>query len=195
MCYGTSHLRTAHPIRGQQLVSRIIIVKVRKRKNHGVTPWKECSHKRGGVVKGAGRFFCHCFLSTEQGRWAKRLPEADKFRKETGLQILHAAARGVPGEPFRASGLLRGSMAIRMCPSKMSRSRHAAARTAGGAGVSGSRPDAVRQGFMAFRPTSTATRMRRTAPSCSSSARGDNTKGHPDAPMFGESVAERPESE
>ena len=114
MCYGTSHLRTAHPIRGQQLVSRIIIVKVRKRKDHGITPWKRCSHKKGGSVKGAG------------------------------------------------------PLLIRL--------RHAAARTAGGVGVSGRCPDAARWSFIAFRPASTAKRIRRTAPSCSSPESGDNKK-------------------
>lgn len=136
MCYGTSHLRTAHPIRGQHLVSRIIIVKVHKRKNHGVTPWKEGSHKRGGFVKGAGRFFCHCFLAPEQGWWVRRSRRrASSGRKRDGNSS--TAARGVSGESSRASWLLRENIPTQMCPSKISRSRHAAARTAGGMGHRG----------------------------------------------------------
>ena len=52
------------------------------------------------------------------------------------------AAWSVSGESSLASWLLRASMSIQMCPSKMIRLRHAAARTAGGVGVSGRCPDA-----------------------------------------------------
>ncbi len=175
MCYGTSHLRTAHPIRGQQLVSRIIIVKVRKRKDHGITPWKRCSHKKGGSVKGAGPLFCHCFLSPEQGCWTSQSRRrASSGRKRDSSSF--TAAWSVSGESSLASWLLRASMSIQMCPSKMIRLRHAAARTAGGVGVSGRCPDAARWSFIAFRPASTAKRIRRTAPSCSSPESGDNKK-------------------
>lgn len=89
MCYGTSHLRTAHPIRGQQLVSRIIIVKVRKRKDHGITPWKRCSHKKGGSVKGAGPLFLSLLSFPGTGMLDKPIPEAGEFGEKAGFQFLH----------------------------------------------------------------------------------------------------------
>ena len=172
MCYGTSHLRTAHPIRGQQLVSRIIIVKVRERKDHGITPWKRCSHKKGGSVKGAGPLFLSLLSFPGTGMLDKPIPEAGRKRDSSSF----TAAWSVSGESSLASWLLRASMSIQMCPSKMIRLRHAAARTAGGVGVSGRCPDAARWSFIAFRPASTAKRIRRTAPSCSSPESGDNKK-------------------
>ena len=51
-----------------------------------------------------------------------------------------------------------------------------AARTAGGVGTSGRCPDVARWSFIAFKPASTAKRIRRTAPSCSSSESGDTEK-------------------
>lgn len=175
MCYGTSHLRTAHPIRGQQLVSRIIIVKVRKRKDHGITPWKRCSHKKGGSVKGAGPLFLSLLSFPGTGMLDKPIPEAGEFGEKAGFQFLHGGLerfrRVVPRKLAPAR-----EHAIQMCPSKMIRLRHAAARTAGGVGVSGRCPDAARWSFIAFRPASTAKRIRRTAPSCSSPESGDNKK-------------------
>ena len=175
MCYGTSHLRTAHPIRGQQLVSRIIIVKVRKRNDHNVTPWEKTPTKREAPSRGRGRFFCHCFLSSEQGCWmsqSRRRMSSGRKRDSSSSML----ARSVSGESSLASWLLRESMSIQMCPLKMIRLRHAAARTAGGVGTSGRCPDVARWSFIAFKPASTAKRIRRTAPSCSSSESGDTEK-------------------
>ena len=174
MCYGTSHLRTAHPIRGQQLVSRIIIVKVRKRKDHGITPWKRCSHKKGGSVKGGGPLFLSLLSFPGTGMLDKPIPEAGEFGEKAGFQFLHGGL-----ERFRRvvpRKLAPAREHVQMCPSKMIRLRHAAARTAGGVGVSGRCPDAARWSFIAFRPASTAKRIRRTAPSCSSPESGDNKK-------------------
>lgn len=122
MCYGTSHLRTAHPIRGQQLVSRIIIVKVRKRKDHGITPWKRCSHKKGGSVKGAGPLFLSLLSFPGTGMLDKPIPEAGEIRGESGIPVpsrrLGAFPRVVPRKLAPAREL-----SIQMCPSKMIRLR------------------------------------------------------------------------
>ena len=171
MCYGTSHLRTAHPIRGQQLVSRIIIVKVRKRKDHGITPWKRCSHKKGGSVKGAGPLFLSLLSFPGTGMLDKPIPEAGEFGEKAGFQFLHGGL-----ERFRRVVPRKLAPAREHVHPKMIRLRHAAARTAGGVGVSGRCPDAARWSFIAFRPASTAKRIRRTAPSCSSPESGDNKK-------------------
>ena len=75
--------------RGQQLVSRIIIVKVRKRKDHGITPWKRCSHKKGGSVKGAGPLFLSLLSFPGTGMLDKPIPEAGEFGEKAGFQFLH----------------------------------------------------------------------------------------------------------
>lgn len=132
MCYGTSHLRTAHPIRGQQLVSRIIIVKVRKRKDHGITPWKRCSHKKGGSVKGAGPLFLSLLSFPGTGLAGQANPGGGRVRGESGIPVPSRRLGAFPASRPSQAWLLRASMSIQMCPSKMIRLRHAAARTAGG---------------------------------------------------------------
>ena len=174
MCYGTSHLRTAHPIRGQQLVSRIIIVKVRKRKDHGITPWKRCSHKKGGSVKGAGPLFLSLLSFPGTGMLDKPIPEAGEFGEKAGFQFLHGGLerfrRVVPRKLTPAREHVHPDVPVEDDPPPPRGGE------AGGVGVSGRYPDAARWSFIAFRPASTAKRIRRTAPSCSSPESGDNKK-------------------
>ena len=136
---------------------------------------EEMFPQKGRLRQGGGAaFFVIAFFPRNRDA-GQANPGGGRVRGERDSSSF-TAAWSVSGESSLASWLLRASMSIQMCPSKMIRLRHAAARTAGGVGVSGRCPDAARWSFIAFRPVSTAKRIRRTAPSCSSPESGDNKK-------------------